>query len=274
LTVGFLYNLFFLDGWVKFLGIEFKNKIQLKIQMVSRVWQFFQNYILSVACSMQKIKLSKTLRGGNPMKMKRLMMILCSLTLLLSMTGLAFATQSYHDEYVHTQSIDTSGSTPAYWVQLYFPDSTTRGTYGSGGVFEYDGYISQVNSFKIKLTGHGDNSSNTIDFFLDFDSNHSAYSGKIAGYDVPTSSSFTLTLDIKNNDLLYNGTDVGNLSNVNLNSFVGYDTFWVGYACTFYHDKTEVDVSVNGGQVPEPGTLLLVGAGLLGLGAKIRRHKK
>jgi hypothetical protein len=189
-------------------------------------------------------------------------------------TTLKAASLSYHDQYVHTQEVNTAATNPLnfYWVQMYFPDSAMRGTY-SNGVFEYDDYIGQVNSFKIILTGHGDDTNYTIDFYLDFDNSHSTNSGMIAGYNV-NNQPFTLTLDIKNNDLLYNGTDVGNLSNVNLNSFVGYDTFWVGYACHFYHDRTDLDVCVNGGEVPEPASMILLGSGLLGLAGLRKKFKK
>ena len=180
---------------------------------------------------------------------------------------------SYHDEDSTNYWIDTSGTTPVYWVQLYFPDSTTRGTY-TNGLFEYDNYVNQVNFFTITLHGYGDNSSSTIDFYLDFDSIHSTNSGKIAGYDVPTSSPFTLTLDIKNRDLLYNGSDVGNLSNVNLLDFLGHDNFWVGYACHFWHDETEVDVSVNSAHAPEPVSIILLGSGLPGLAGVRKKFKR
>ena len=39
----------------------------------------------------------------------------------------------------------------------------------------------------------------------------------------------------------------------------------MGYGCSFYHDETEVDVSVNSANVPKPTTLLLLGSGLFGL---------
>ena len=204
--------------------------------------------------------------------MKNLISLLCSLMLVLSMTGLAIATQSYQYEFIHNEWVDTSGNTPVYWVKMFFPASGT-GTY-TGGVFEYDNYISQVNLLKITLYGYGDNSSSLIQMFLDFNSNHSSYLNPNAGYNVDNDTSFTLTLDIKNNDLLYNGADVGNLSNVSLNSFLNTDEFYVGYACHFWVDKTVVEVSVNGGEVPEPASMILLGSGLLGLAGLRKKFKK
>lgn len=202
------------------------------------------------------------------MKKLQLLFLLVSVFCFAGLTLAAPLT--YHDQAAENKWVDSSGSTPAYWVQLNFPDSTTRGDY-SNGVFEYDGYVNQVDFFKITLHGKDDNSGSPIDIFLDFDANHNSYLGPIASYNVGLYSSFTLTSDIKNNQLLYNGVVVGSLSNIGLSNFVGQDGFWVGYACHFTHTMTEVDVAVN--PVPEPSTLLLLGSGLTGLWSFRRKFK-
>jgi PEP-CTERM motif len=108
---------------------------------------------------------------------------------------------------------------------------------------------------------------------LDFDSDHSAFSPRIASYNVPLYMPFALTLDLKNNRLLYNGVNKGGLSGgIGLQDFVGLDTFWVGYGCHFTHTGTAVDVSAS--PVPEPSTLLLLGSGILGLAGIRRKFKK
>jgi hypothetical protein len=202
--------------------------------------------------------------------MKRLVMLLCSFSLFFCMAVVAYgAPFTYHDAVIQPHIVTSSGTIPRYWVQLGFPASS-QGTYGNG-IFEYDNYINQVNSFQITLYGHSNNSNSPIDIYLDFDSNHQSYSPLIASYSPPAQLHvpFTLALDIANNALLYNNVSVGNLSNVNLQSFVGYNSFWVGYACYFVHDKTTVDVSV-----PEPATLFLLGSSLIGIALFAKKFRK
>jgi hypothetical protein len=160
----------------------------------------------------------------------------------------------FEDSAAEARWISTDGNTPASngWFRLGLPDV-------------YDPAL--VTLFDITLAGHGDNSSHPIDIFLSFD-DKATYT-KVASYNVQNNTSFTLALDIFNNDLLYQGNDVGNLSNVSLASFEGLDHFWLGYGCHFWHDSSTVRID-QATPTPEPATMLLLGSGLIGV-AYLRR---
>lgn len=174
-----------------------------------------------------------------------------------SAAGMADAVP-FEDSVAEARWISTDGHRPASngWFRLGLPDV-------------YDPAL--VTLFDITLAGHGDNSSYPIDIFLSFD-DKATYT-KVASYNVQNNISFTLALDVLNNDLLYQGNDVGNLSNVSLASFEGLDHFWLGYGCHFWHDSSTVRID-QATPTPEPASMLLLGPGLIGLAYLRRKGKK
>jgi hypothetical protein len=209
------------------------------------------------------------------MKKTTLLFAIVSLTVLFIFAASASAatikTYSYQDKPTNPVYISNTSGTPTNWFQLYFPQSST-GTY-TGGTFEYDNYYpGNINNFTLTLAGHGDDSSSTVDMWISLvKKDGTLLQTKIAAYDVAATNPFTLTADILNNKLYYNGVLKSTLNGISAADFVGVDSFKVGYACHFYYDSSTVDVGVKA--VPEPTTLLLLGAGLSGIALIMGRKR-
>ncbi len=231
---------------------------------------------------------------GKPIMRERIRMT-CLVGLFICFSTPLFAdTFSFHDEWVSSNPsghpIATNGNNPEWWSPRFdFPISDLNSTsVYSPDVFEYDDYYPDglIDSFTIKVIGHGDQYPDSIDFFLDFTLDHRRFTGDgwfesdetdygvIGGYNVDNNVPFILTLDIKNGRLFYEDSDeliheVGALDpDVGLPLFYGVDEFYLGIGCHFYLDEIHVDIqaiSPDPAVAPEPSTILLLGLPVTGL---------
>ncbi len=207
------------------------------------------------------------------LKMRNWFLATCIIGLMASFSNVAFADSvAFHDNWSGSRLINSSSGLPQSWILFDFPNGGYPGNYRNGVRFEYDDYYPDgLDSFTISISGHGDNSSSPIDFFLDFNSNHQSWfksnkpdHGKIGGYNVDNFVPFTLTLDILNQSLYYNGAYVGGLNYVSPETFKGHNGFYLGVGCHFTLTNGEINVGASN-PVPEPSTVLLLGLPLIGL---------
>ncbi len=207
----------------------------------------------------------------------RLLFLMFFIGLTCNFANASVYTYSESDSESKWINIATHHPDESYVIDFGFPDGGS-GEYANG-VFEFDDYRDNIETFNITMTGDGGYFGGHWDGVTLYISMDDGSSWTSLGTDnIERDTVFTMTWDLLNKTISYHSVtadytrDIALANQYDLDNFLGKDGFKLAYGCHFWHRSTSLSLAVNdgGAPVPEPLTIVLFGQMLLALILKKR----